>query len=110
MRREDFWEQRLLMAAYKRSKKNGWKSDLTIQDIVIPEYCPYLGVKLTRLLGTSRGAGNPFNPSIDRIDSSKGYVKGNIQIISVKANRMKSDATPQELVVFAMNIIKNHIK
>lgn len=37
------------------------------------------------------------SPSIDRLDNTKGYVKGNINIISWRANRIKSDATLDEL-------------
>lgn len=37
------------------------------------------------------------SPSLDRIDNSSGYVKGNVHIISMRANRIKSDATLQEL-------------
>jgi hypothetical protein len=43
--------------------------------------------------------------SIDRIDSSKGYIKGNVQILSMKANNMKSSANVEELLIFSKNII-----
>jgi hypothetical protein len=41
------------------------------------------------------------NYSLDRIDSSKGYIKGNVWVISLRANRIKNDSTPQELRLIA---------
>jgi hypothetical protein len=77
--------------------------NISIDDIIIPEYCPYLNIKLTT------DVNNCFLPNyttIDRIDSKKGYIKGNIQIISKLANTMKSNATKEELIIFAKNILK----
>ena len=39
------------------------------------------------------GAQNPAMPSIDRIIPSLGYVPGNVAVISLAANRIKSDCT-----------------
>lgn len=47
------------------------------------------------------------NVSIDRIDSKKGYVKGNIQLVCMAINQMKSDLTKEELIFFCKKIIEN---
>jgi len=78
---------------YKTRRRKKFKSTLTIDDIIIPEYCPVLGVKLE----TFNGINNRDNvPSVDRIDSSKDYVKGNIQVMSWRANFLKANGTLEE--------------
>lgn len=85
-------EKRLFWSAKHRAKKQNLDFDIELSDIVIPECCPILGYKL------EQGEENIHaSPSLDRIDSSKGYVKGNIQVISHRANSLKSDATVEEL-------------
>lgn len=71
-------------------------------DLIIPDYCPLLGIKLEY---TSGKTNNPNTPSLDKIDPTKGYVKGNVRIISYKANTMKNNATREELELFAKNIL-----
>lgn len=92
--------KRLLYSTKQTARKYNYDFSLDETDIVIPEYCPYLGIKITNLPKQ-----NDSNPSVDRIDSSKGYVKGNIEVISSKANRMKNNATQEELITFARSIL-----
>lgn len=87
-------EKYLLLSAKERAKKFNRAFDLTEDDIHIPETCPIFG---TPLIKTGRN-GQESSPSIDRIDNNLGYVKGNIVIVSTKANRIKSDATLDELI------------
>lgn len=76
-----------------RAKKFGLDCNLTIEDIVIPVTCPVLGIILGE---TPEGKAADNSPSVDRLDNSRGYVKGNIHVISWRANRLKSDATLEE--------------
>jgi hypothetical protein len=81
----------------------GYETDLVVEDIVIPEYCPYLKEPLDLVRSKSLLA-----PSIDRIDSEGKYMKGNIQIISKLANWMKSKATVGQQITFAQSILDKH--
>jgi hypothetical protein len=42
---------------------------------------------------------NTFSPSLDRIDPSRGYIPGNVQVISNRANLLKRDGTLREIVL-----------
>jgi predicted Zn-ribbon and HTH transcriptional regulator len=90
-------------AAKQRCKKTGVEFSIQVDDISIPSICPFLEIPIDI---NSRGRMNPNSPSLDRIDNNKGYVPGNIQVISWQANRMKSDASIHDLVTFAKNILK----
>lgn len=91
-----------LNACKERAKKYGLEFNLTEEDIVIPDKCPILEVPL--VIGTKDDY--EYSPSIDRIDNSKGYIKGNINIISKKANSMKNCASYQELEAFCKNVLR----
>ena len=86
---------RLRGGAYRRARIKGLKFDLpTYKDLPkCPKKCPVLNIPLRvgKLKG-SNGGGTDNSPSLDRIDNNKGYIKGNVQIISRKANQMKSNA------------------
>lgn len=99
-------EKRILKDIKTRAKKLGYDFNLDISDIVIPENCPVFGFKLCK--GLENNANKQRSISVDRIDNLKGYVKGNIQIISFKANTMKNNATIEELQRFADWINKTY--
>jgi hypothetical protein len=86
-------ENYILQGARQRAKKDGLPFDLTRDDIIIPTICPVLGCEL------KMSSGKPSNcsPSIDRIQPELGYVKGNVRIISWRANDVKGNATIEEL-------------
>jgi hypothetical protein len=87
---------RLLSLTKYRAQKRAIPFDLSIEDIVVPDFCPVLGLPLYR--NTGGRAQGPNSPSVDRIDPAKGYVKGNVRVISSRANAIKSNATPEELL------------
>jgi hypothetical protein len=83
--------------ARNRAKANGWKFSIAVEDIIIPARCPILGIKLKKGNGPFLDA----SPSIDRLNPRKGYVKGNIAVISWRANWLKRDMTPAEVLKLA---------
>ncbi len=89
-RTKEYW---MHQAAKHRAKARGLEFDIEVSDIVIPEICPVLGIPLSLTNGKNVGS----SPSLDRIDNNKGYIKGNIQVLSWRANKIKSDATLEEL-------------
>lgn len=83
----------MLQGAKLRSKQKKLEFNLTIKDIVLPEYCPVLGIKFK--LDNEKLA--PNSPTLDRIDNTKGYTKDNIIVVSMKANFTKGNSTIEEL-------------
>ena len=83
------------------AKKRGIEFNLTssdIDDIGFPVTCPVLGIPLK----WHRGEPQDDSYSFDRIDSTKGYIAGNIQVMSVKANRAKNNLSEAELKKFSL--------
>lgn len=96
-------EKLLYHQAKSSAKRRNIDFSITENDITIPDVCPILGITLTKIRGNGR---IKSNVSIDRIDSTIGYTPENIWIISDLANRMKSNATQEELLAFAKGILK----
>lgn len=95
-------EKRMVWSARGRAKKKGIEFKLSPSDIVIPEMCPLLNIPLRKGVGRIEEG----SPSLDRIDPTKGYVPENVQVISSKANTMKSNATLKELELLVKNMKK----
>lgn len=74
---------------------------LTINDIKIPERCPIMDQPLQYI----PGGYSDYSPSVDRKDSTKGYTPDNIWVISSIANRMKWNATKEQLLTFCQGVM-----
>jgi len=84
----------LLAGAKARALRAGLPFNLTEEDIVIPEFCPVLGLRLSH---NWRGSGPHDNsPSVDRLVPSLGYVRGNVVVVSWRANRLRSNGSARE--------------
>ena len=78
---------KMLSHSKHTAKRKNLEHNLVIEDIIIPELCPVFGIKLE--VGSKKR--EECSPSLDRIDNNKGYIKGNIIVVSWKANRMKNN-------------------
>jgi|SRR5882724_7238660 len=86
-------EKTILIRTKCRAKKKKIEFNLEIEDVIIPKNCPILGIPLFHC----DGHGRDNSSSIDRINNKKGYIKGNVHIISNRANTLKSSASIEEL-------------
>ena len=82
----------MLRRARERAVARGLEFSLTPSDVVIPEICPALGIRMTFDDGDRN-----TSPSLDRIDPKKGYTPDNVRVISFRANRIKCDGTVAEI-------------
>lgn len=98
-------EFRMLDHAKTRAKKRGVPCTITMADIKIPQFCPVLGMELKR--NRKHFAGN--SPSLDCIIPRLGYVRGNVAVMSIRANRIKSDASLDEIKKVARWLAKQHL-
>ena len=101
-------EYALFVGAKHRAKKYGFAFNLELADVAIPDLCPCLGIPIEKWNWLDRYPShksrtgstyqlNDRSPSLDRVDPDKGYVKGNVWVISARANRIKNNSSPEEL-------------
>lgn len=89
------WTLEALSKARLRAKEKGLPFDL--ETLECPDVCPVLGIPLVYMRGRGRRTSYDDSPSVDRLRPEVGYVKGNVQVISARANRIKNDATLEDL-------------
>lgn len=85
--------KRLYSGAKSRAKDRHMEFDLELSDVLIPSHCPVLGIPLKPGVGTH----NAGSPTLDRVNNRRGYVKGNVRVISMRANGLKSNANIDEM-------------
>lgn len=89
--------RKLLNASRARAKKKNLYHDLQFEEVLeifpMDMICPVFGCEMEWGVGSN----SPLSPSIDRIDSSQGYTIDNVQIMCWRANRIKADASLNEL-------------
>jgi hypothetical protein len=96
---------KLIANAKERVRNNNnIKCNIINEDIILVKSCPYLNVPLE--YGNNKST--KFSPSLDKIIPSLGYVRGNIQVISLLGNMMKSNSTMEQLITFSENVLKIH--
>ena len=96
------YKKSVLRAAQQRAKIRGLEFNIGLEDFDIPKLCPLLNIPLQNHIGES--VLQDDSPSLDRIDSSKGYIPGNVWVISNKANRAKNNLTLSELQQLVVNL------
>lgn len=88
--------------AKERAKVKHLEFSILPEDIIIPTICPLLNIPLIKGIKTMHNN----SPTLDRIDTTKGYTKDNIWVISWRANRLKSDSSLNELRLIVSNLQK----
>lgn len=92
-RRKQFPLMNAFATAKYRCKKRGVEFTIEPEDLIIPEFCPIMNIPLI----LSDGPRTDNTPSLDRVDNSKGYIKGNVRVISWLANCRKGDLTLEQV-------------
>ena len=94
-----------LRKAKSRSKKKNLEFNLTLADLISLKNntCPILGCEILY----KSGIDNKRSASLDRIDPNKGYVPGNVKIVSYEGNSLKNRNNFHSAVKMLEYIITN---
>ena len=102
----DWWNrlgdaEYMFRKAKARAKQKGREFTITLQDVkaVDTDVCPIFHIPIKRYpmtAGSKANCARPDSKSLDRIDASKGYVPGNIRVISFRCNELLSNMTLEE--------------
>lgn len=84
----------LVSQARQRARRKGLDFNLHERDIHVPDVCPVLGIPL---IPGANWEERMSAPSLDRVNNAKGYIRGNVQVISLRANVLKNDSSIEEL-------------
>lgn len=98
-------EYYIWLEAKQKSIEKNFDFDLDVEDIIIPNECPYLHTLISKNENDSETL-NYF--VLDRIDSTKGFTKNNIHVISKMASLMKNNSNNELLLRFASSVLKIH--
>lgn len=97
-KKKEFLQTSIFTRTKYYAKKLGVKFSISPDDIVTPEFCPVFNIPLVIAKGVK--GSNDNSPTVIRIASSKGFIPGNVLVVSRKAARIKSQSTYKELKVF----------
>lgn len=90
-----------------RAMKKGWKFDLTNEwywQRVNAGVCEKTGLPFVN----KKGKKSPFQPSVDRINSSRGYTQDNCQVVCLIFNLAKNKFTEKDVYKFARAFVENY--
>jgi len=87
-------EYKIFHRARSRANKKNIDFNIELEDIIVPSICPVLNIE-------------NFIPSIDKINHNFGYIKGNVRVISNRANMLKNNASIEELELIIADLKRN---
>lgn len=96
----------------KNSKQKKYNYDIDIEYLKTlwesqNGICPFTKQKLILRTHGYSFTKNPNQASLDRIDNSKGYIKGNIRFVSLIFNYAKNTFSDEDVLAFCMQVSKN---